>query len=76
MQNYNSIHIKGPKDIRRLMQRVLNSILRSGQEVEYAGKICNLSNTWLKSYELDKISEIEKRVEELEEGQRRNGGFK
>jgi hypothetical protein len=66
MVNNNSIHIKGPKDIRRLSQRVLNAILRTGEEVQHAGKIYNLGILWIKAYEIEKISDLEKRISLLE----------
>jgi hypothetical protein len=65
--NYNYIIIKAPKDVRRLMQRVINSVLRSGQEAEFAGKICNLANTWLKAYEIEKVFILERRIKDLED---------
>ena len=73
--NSNSIHIKSPKDIQRLAQRVLNSILRSGEEVQHSGKIYNLGMLWLKSYELCKLDDLEKRLTDVEEAQKRSGGM-
>lgn len=68
MENYkkNSIRIKRPKDIERLSQRVINSILNSDDEVKHAGKLCNLGMLWLKAFETRKLEEIEKRLTALE----------
>jgi hypothetical protein len=62
----NSIRIRRPKDIERLSQRVINSILKSGEEVANAGKICNLGQLWLKAFEISKLEDIEKRLVALE----------
>jgi hypothetical protein len=56
MEN-NSIRIKRPKDIERLSQRVINSILKSGEEAKNAGKLCNLGMLWLKAFETRKLEE-------------------
>jgi hypothetical protein len=37
-----------------------------GTELEHAGRISQLLSNWLKAWELDKIGDIEKRLEELE----------
>ena len=65
MEN-NSIRIKRPKDIERLSQRVINSILKSGEEVKNAGKLCNLGMLWLKAFETRKLEEIDARLTTLE----------
>ena len=66
MEN-NSIRIKRPKDIERLSQRVINSILKSGEEVKNAGKLCNLGMLWLKAFETRKLEEIDARLTKLEQ---------
>jgi hypothetical protein len=69
MEN-NSIRIRRPKDIERLSQRVINAILRSGDEVTHAGKLCNLGQLWLKAFEIRKLEDIETRLTVLEQAQK------
>jgi len=60
--------LKSPEDIRRGVQRVTNRIFREGSEVEHAGKLAQLWNVFLKSWELEKLADIEKRLSTVEEG--------
>lgn len=62
----NSIKLKRPKDVGRLSQRVIDAILRTGDEVKHAGKLCNLGILWLKAYEVSKLEDIEARLAALE----------
>ena len=61
------IALKKPEDARRLIRRVLAEIFAQNAEVESAGKIANLLTVWLKAWEIDKLSDIEKRLEILEQ---------
>ncbi len=56
-----------PKDVRRVVQRITSKAFRDGSELEYAGRIAQLMGCWLKAWELDKFSDIEKRLTALEE---------
>jgi hypothetical protein len=60
------IALKNPDDARRLIRRVLTQIFSENAEVQSAGKVANLLTVWLKAWEIDKISDIEKRLEALE----------
>ena len=60
------IALKKPADARRLIRRVLAQIFCENAEVQNAGKVANLLTVWLKAWEIDKIGDIEKRVEVLE----------
>jgi len=43
--------------------------LQVSKELEYAGRIVQLMGCWMKAWELDKLADIEKRLEALEEAQ-------
>jgi hypothetical protein len=49
-----------------LIRRILDRAFEEGSELENAGRISQLLANWLKAWELDKISDIEKRLTELE----------
>lgn len=61
------IALKKPDDARRLIRRVLAQMFEQKLEVENAGKIANLLTCWAKLWELEKVSDIEKRLELLEQ---------
>ena len=60
------ITLKTPEDARRLIRRILDRAFEEGSELENAGRISQLLANWLKAWELDKISDIEKRLTDLE----------
>jgi hypothetical protein len=60
------IKLKTPEDARRLIRRVVDKACETHSELEYSGRISQLLSCWLKAWELDKISDIEKRLEALE----------
>ena len=67
-----TIRLNEPKDIRRLIRDWLREVSETGQlPFQNGGVIVQLLNTWLKSYELEKISELDTRIRELEEHQER-----
>jgi len=66
------IALKKPDDARRLIRRVLAEIFAQSAEVESAGKVANLLTVWLKAWEIDKISDIEKRLEVLEKAKEKD----
>ena len=65
-----TIRLNEPKDIRRLIRDWIREVSETGQlPFQNGGVIVQLLNTWLKSYELEKIPELETRIKELEEHQ-------
>jgi hypothetical protein len=62
------ITLNTPEDARRLIRRILDRAFEEGSELENAGRISQLLANWLKAWELDKISDIEKRLDALEKG--------
>ena len=64
------VTLREPKDVRRVVQRITSKAFQEGTELDHAGRISQLMSCWLKAWELDKISDIEKRLEVLEQSQR------
>jgi len=62
------VTLRTPEDVRRLIQRICSRAFQEEVELEHAGKISQLLGNWLKAWELDKISDIEKRLDTLEKG--------
>ena len=60
------ITLNSPQDARRLIRRIMDRAFEEGSELENAGRISQLLGNWLRAWELDKISDIEKRLEILE----------
>jgi polyhydroxyalkanoate synthesis regulator phasin len=62
--------INTPEDVRRIAKEVITEIFKDKSQVENAAKVNQLLQTWLKGleveYTLNKISDIEKRLRELE----------
>jgi len=65
------ISIKSPRDVQKICRRVIGAIFDGGSEVEDAQKINQLCITWLKAWELLKVSDLENRVIALENDRRR-----
>jgi hypothetical protein len=63
------VTLRTPEDVRRAIQRITSTAFQEGSELEHAGKISQLLGCWLKAFEIDKLSEIEKRLKQLEETQ-------
>ncbi len=63
------ITLKTPEDARRLIRRIVDKAFETNQELEYSGRISQLLSCWLKAWELDKIADIERRLEALESQQ-------
>ena len=61
------ITLNSPQDARRLVRRVIDRAFEEGSELEHAGRISQLLGNWLKAWELEKVSDIEKRLEALEQ---------
>jgi len=67
-----TIRLNEPKDIRRLIRDWIREVSETGQlPFQNGGVIVQLLNTWLKSYELEKIPEMEARIKELEDDNER-----
>ena len=64
------ISLKDPSDVRRISQRIISDVFRDKTQIEHAGKVNNLLITWLKAFELEKMSDLEKRVEVLEKAKK------
>ena len=60
------IALNSPQDARRIVRRIIDKAFVEKSELENAGRISQLLGNWLKAWELDKISDIEKRLEALE----------
>jgi ribosome recycling factor len=60
------VTLRTPEDVRRLVQRIASKAFQEGTELEHAGRISQLLANWLKAWEMEKVSDIEKRIEELE----------
>ncbi len=60
------ITLNSPQDARKLIRRVVDKAFEEHQELEYSGRIAQLLGCWLKSWELEKLSEIERRLTALE----------
>ena len=60
------VTLRTPEDVRRLVQRIASKAFQEGTELEHAGRISQLLANWLKAWEMEKVSDIEMRLEELE----------
>lgn len=61
------ITLNSPQDARRIVRRIIDRAFEEGSELENAGRISQLLANWLKAWELQKVSDIEKRLEALEQ---------
>ena len=60
------ITLNTPEDARRIVRRVIDRAFEEGTELGNAGRISQLLANWLKAWELEKVSDIEMRLEALE----------
>ena len=60
------VTLRTPEDVRRVIQRIASRAFVDGSELDNAGKISQLLGCWLKAWEMDKLSDIEKRLAVLE----------
>jgi len=60
------VTLRTPEDVRRVIQRIASRAFVDGSELDNAGKISQLLGCWLKAWEMDKLGDIEKRLEALE----------
>ncbi|MGD0953105.1 MAG: hypothetical protein ABR985_12060 [Methanotrichaceae archaeon] len=61
------VSIKSPEDVRRIACRIISDVFREKAQIEQAGKVNNLLTTWLKAFELEKVSDFEARLKALEQ---------
>jgi len=68
------VSINKPSDVRRIARRVISDIFQENSQIEHAGKINQLLQTWLKGWEAEKIEDLERRMKELEADTTRRRG--
>jgi len=68
------VSINKPSDVRRIARRVICDIFQENSQIEHAGKINQLLQTWLKGWEAEKIEDLERRIKELEADTTRRRG--
>ena len=62
------LKLNDPADVRNLIKSWLKDVAETGKLPfeKDGGVIVQMLNTWLKSYEMERIEDIEKRLEKLE----------
>lgn len=61
------IKLEEPQDVRQLIKAWLTEICDTGKlPFEGGGTVVQLLNVWLRSYEIEKVSDLEERVKALE----------
>lgn len=67
-KRYLRLKLQNPTDAQEYIRRLLRNLKERGPdaEIEYLGRISQILSVWLKSYELNKLDEIEKRLAVLE----------
>jgi antitoxin component of RelBE/YafQ-DinJ toxin-antitoxin module len=63
------LKLDGPRDVRNLIKVWLKEVADTGQlpfEGRTGGVVVQMLNCWLKSYELEKTADVEKRLKVLE----------
>lgn len=63
--------VDNPSEVRDLIIRIIEDILEHKKEIPQAGTISHMLGVWLKAWELEKVSDIEARLEKLEAEQRK-----
>lgn len=62
--------IKSPEDVKRVARWVISDIFQEDSQIEHAGKVNQLLQTWLRAYEIEKLADIEARLRALEDERR------
>jgi hypothetical protein len=62
------VTLREPKDVRRVCQRIVSKAFQQGEELQYSGRISQLMVAD-EGWELDKLADIERRLEALERAQ-------
>jgi len=67
-KRYLRLRLNSPKDAQEYIRRLLRNLKERGPdaEIEYLGRISQILSVWLKSYELNKLEDIEARLATLE----------
>ncbi len=67
-KRYLRLKLENPKDAQEYIRRLLRNLKEKGPdaEIEYLGRISQILSVWLKSYEMNKLDDIEKRLNVLE----------
>jgi hypothetical protein len=67
-KRYLRLTLNNPQDAQEYIRRLLRNLKERGPdaEIEYLGRISQILSVWLKSYELNKLDDIEKRLAALE----------
>jgi hypothetical protein len=60
------VTLREPKDVLRVCQRIVSRAFQQGDELQYSGRISQLMGCWMNAWELDKMADIERRLEALE----------
>lgn len=60
------VSIKSPEDVKRISCRIISDVFREKAQIEHAGKVNNLLITWLKAFEMERITDLEARLAALE----------
>jgi len=71
-KRYLKLKLQNPKDAQEYIRRLLRNLKERGPdaEIEYLGRISQILSVWLKSYELNKLEDIEARLTVLEQAKR------
>jgi hypothetical protein len=64
------VTLREPKDVRRVCQRIVSKAFQQGDELQFSGRIAQLMGCWMKAFELEKLADIERRLEFLEQAKR------
>jgi len=67
-KRYLRLKLENPTDAQEYIRRLLRNLKEKGPdaEIEYLGRISQILSVWLKSYEINKLEDIEKRLSVLE----------
>ena len=66
------LKLKVPSDVRNLIKRWLAEVAETGElpfKGNTGGVVVQMLNTWLKSYELEKLEDVDRRLNVLEKAQ-------
>jgi hypothetical protein len=71
-KRYLRLKLENPSDAQEYIRRLLRNLKEKGPdaEIEYLGRISQILSVWLKSYELNKLEDIDARLTVLEQERR------
>ena len=61
------IDVNKPSEVRDLIIQIIEDILENKKTIPQAGSISHMLGVWLKAWELEKASDLEARIEALEQ---------